>query len=402
MSTPRLSAPSGAEAPAAGLSRAGDLFQILRDGRARTRAELAAMTGLARSTVAAKVDALTAAGLIGPAGEAVSSGGRPPSRFAFQPAAKVVLAVDIGATHALAALTDLGARVLAEASAAIDVAAGPQAVLDLVCGLCAQVLREGGRQARELAGIGIGLPGPVEHSSGRPTNPPIMPGWDGFDVPGYVQRTFPVDVLVDNDVNIMALGERAAYWPEDDNLLFIKVATGIGAGIVSSGVLQRGAVGTAGDLGHVRVPRGDTVLCRCGNYGCLEALASGPAIAAALARTGLAAATSDDVLLLARQGNLQAIQALRQAGRDVGEVLAMCVNLLNPSVIVIGGRLAAAGEHLIAGVREVVYQRSLPLATSRLRIVQSMAADQAGVLGASRMVIDHVLSADSVESLLAS
>ncbi|MBT1003468.1 ROK family protein [Paenarthrobacter sp. DKR-5] len=402
MSTPRLSAPSGAEAPAAGLSRAGDLFQILRDGRARTRAELAAMTGLARSTVAAKVDALTASGLIGPAGEAVSSGGRPPSRFAFQPAAKVVLAVDIGATHALVALTDLGARVLAEASAAIDVAAGPQAVLDLVCGLCTQVLREGGRQARELAGIGIGLPGPVEHSSGRPTNPPIMPGWDGFDVPGYVQRTFPVDVLVDNDVNIMALGERAAYWPEDDNLLFIKVATGIGAGIVSSGVLQRGAVGTAGDLGHVRVPRGDTVLCRCGNYGCLEALASGPAIAAALARTGLAAATSDDVLLLARQGNLQAIQALRQAGRDVGEVLAMCVNLLNPSVIVIGGRLAAAGEHLIAGVREVVYQRSLPLATSRLRIVQSMAADQAGVLGASRMVIDHVLSADSVESLLAS
>ena len=175
-------------------------------------------------------------------------------------------------------------------------------------------------------------------------------------------------MLVDNDVNIMALGERTAHWPEHDNFLFIKVATGIGAGIISSGELQRGANGTAGDLGHVRVPRGDDVLCRCGNYGCLEALASGPAVAAELNASGVPARKGSDVLRLVSDGNLQAIQALRQAGRDVGDVLATVVNLLNPSVIVIGGSLGQAGEHLMAGVREVVYRRSLPLATTHLRI----------------------------------
>lgn len=402
MSSPSAVLASGTSSvPAGGFSRAGELFQLLRDGQARTRAELAEISGLARSTVAARIDALTSSGLIGPAGEAVSSGGRPPSRFAFQPTSKVVLAVDVGATHVLVALTDLGGRVLNEYRAAIDIAAGPTAVLDLMLEHCGTLLRQAGRHTRELAGIGIGLPGPVEHSTGQPANPPIMPGWDGFNVPAYVQRVFDVDVLVDNDVNIMALGERASYWPEDENLLFIKVATGIGAGIVSGGLLQRGADGTAGDIGHVRVPRGDEVLCRCGNYGCLEALASGPAVAAALTAAGIPAETGDDVLALARKGNVQAIQAMRQAGRDIGDVLATCVNLLNPSVIVIGGGLSSAGEYLMAGVREVVYRRSLPLATARLRIVQSMAGDQAGVLGASRMLIDHVLAPASVESLLA-
>ena len=207
-------------------------------------------------------------------------------------------------------------------------------------------------------------------------------------------------MLVDNDVNIMALGERTAHWPEHDNFLFIKVATGIGAGIISSGELQRGANGTAGDLGHVRVPRGDDVLCRCGNYGCLEALASGPAVARELPRQGLPPRTAATCCGWSAEGNLQAIQALRQAGRDVGDVLATVVNLLNPSVIVIGGSLGQAGEHLMAGVREVVYRRSLPLATSHLRIALSMAGDQAAILGASQMVTQHVLSPAVIEATL--
>jgi len=384
-----------------GTSRAGDVFQLLRDGHARTRAELADITGLARSTVAARIDALAASGLIGPAGEAVSSGGRPPSRFAFQPTSRVILAVDVGATHVLIGLTDLSGKVLSELREKIDISLGPVAVLDTVLHHCEEVLSTAGRHERELVGIGIGLPGPVEHSTGKPASPPIMPGWDGFDVPRYVQQRFATDVLVDNDVNIMALGERAMYWPDAENLLFIKVATGIGAGIISGGLLQRGADGTAGDIGHVRVPRGGDVLCRCGNYGCLEAMASGPAVAAVLTAGGVPAATGDDVLELARRGNLAAIQAMRQAGRDVGDVLAACVNLLNPSVIVIGGGLSSAGEYLLAGVREIVYQRSLPLATARLRIVQSMATDHAGVLGAARMVIDHVLGPAGVERLVA-
>jgi predicted NBD/HSP70 family sugar kinase len=382
------------------LSRAGDLFQLLRDGKARTRAELALTTGLARSTVAARIDALIASGLVGPAGEANSSGGRPPSRFAFNPAARAVLAVDVGATHVIAAVTDLSGRVLAERRLAQDVAAGPETVLGRVVKEGKALLKEAGRTPAELAGVGIGLPGPVEHATGKPVKPPIMPGWDGFDVVRYVQRSLPVPVLVDNDVNIMALGERTAHWADHGNFLFIKVATGIGSGIISNGELQRGANGTAGDLGHVRVPRGDDVLCRCGNYGCLEALASGPALAAELGRQGVPASKGSDVLRLVSEGNPQAIQALRQAGRDVGDVLATVVNLLNPSVIVVGGSLGQAGEHLMAGVREVVYRRSLPLATSHLRIALSVAGDQAAILGASQLVTQYVLSPAAIEATL--
>lgn len=393
----------GKDAPAqdaGNLSRAGDLFQLLRDGQARTRAELALTTGLARSTVASRIDALIGSGLVGPAGEATSSGGRPPSRFAFNPAARVVLAVDVGATHVIVAVTDLNGSVLAERRLSQEVADGPEVVLGKVISAGRELLAEAGREPGDLAGMGIGLPGPVEHATGRPVKPPIMPGWDGFDVVPYVQRSLPVPVLVDNDVNIMALGERTAYWPDHENFLFIKVATGIGAGIISSGQLQRGANGTAGDLGHVRVPRGDDVLCRCGNYGCLEALASGPAVARQLKAQGLEAATGADVLRLVAEGNLQAIQALRQAGRDVGDVLATVVNLLNPSMIIIGGSVGEAGEHLVAGIREVVYRRSLPLATTHLRIGISMAGDRAAILGASQMVTQYVLSPAVIEATL--
>ncbi|UZX01841.1 ROK family protein [Arthrobacter sp. CDRTa11] len=382
------------------LARAGDLFQLLRDGKARTRAELALTTGLARSTVAARIDALIASGLIAAAGEANSSGGRPPSRFAFNPAARAVLAVDVGATHVIVALTDLSGAVLAEQRLVQDVADGPETVLGRVVAEGLSLLAKAGRSISDLAGVGIGLPGPVEHATGRPVKPPIMPGWDGFDVVSYVQRSLPGPVLVDNDVNIMALGERSAHWPEHQNFVFIKVATGIGSGIISNGELQRGANGTAGDLGHVRVPRGDDVLCRCGNHGCLEALASGPALAADLTRQGVPASKGSDVLRLVAEGNLPAIQALRQAGRDVGDVLATVVNLLNPSVIVIGGSLGQAGEHLMAGIREVVYRRSLPLATTHLRIALSRAGDQAAIFGASQMVTQHVLSPAAIESTL--
>ncbi|MEC3853996.1 ROK family transcriptional regulator [Paenarthrobacter ureafaciens] len=383
---------------AGNLSRAGNLFQLLRDGQARTRAELAVTTGLARSTVASRIDALISSGLVGPAGEASSSGGRPPSRFAFNPAARVVLAVDVGATHVIVAVTDLGGSILAERRLGQEVADGPEVVLGRVVSAGRALLAEAGRELGDLAGVGIGLPGPVEHDSGKPVKPPIMPGWDGFDVVTYVQRSLPVPVLVDNDVNIMALGERTTYWPDHDNFLFVKVATGIGAGIISSGELQRGANGTAGDLGHVRVPRGDDVLCRCGNHGCLEALASGPAVARQLQSQGLEASTGADVLRLVGEGNLQAIQALRQAGRDVGDVLATVVNLLNPSMIIIGGSVGEAGEHLVAGIREVVYRRSLPLATTHLRIGISMAGDRAAILGASHMVTQYVLSPAVVEN----
>jgi len=378
--------------------RTSDVFELLRDGIPRTRAQLAEETGMARSTIAARVDVLLRMGLVAPVGGARSTGGRPPSLIAMNPAARVVAGVDVGATHAVAALTDLSGAVLGERRAALDVADGPDVVLGWVTSAIAELLEETKRPVRDLAAVGIGLPGPVEHSSGRPINPPIMPGWDRYDVPGHLQRTYAVPVLVDNDVNIMALGERGAYLPDVEDLIFVKVATGIGAGIISGSRLQRGAQGTAGDLGHVRVSAGDGVLCRCGNEGCLEAIAAGPALAAALAAGGLSVDSTAGVVELVRAGNAAAVQEVRRAGRDIGEVLATMVNLMNPSAVVIGGRLADAGEHLLAGIREVVYQRSLPLATEHLRIVASRAGAQAGVLGAATMAVEHALSPEAIEA----
>lgn len=389
--------------PPVATSGSGALFQLLRDGRARTRSELAALTSLARSTVSTRVDALLTSGLLAPVGEAASTGGRPPARFALHAAARVVVAVDLGATHASIAITDLAGQVLAERTVPLDIADGPQVVLDEVTSLASELLVSVGRARDEVAGIGIGVPGPVEHLTGRPANPPIMPGWHDFDIPAYVARTFDTTVLVDNDVNLMALGEYVTRWSDHKHLLFVKVATGIGAGIIADGGLDRGAKGTAGDLGHVQVPTGRVqIVCRCGNNGCLEAIAAGPAVAAGLRESGVDADGSQGVVDAVMRGDVDAVQAIRQAGRDIGGVLATCVNLLNPSVIVIGGKLAEAGEYLLAGVREVVYQRSLPLATNDLRIVNTTTGTRAGVLGASAMVIDAVLSPEAVETYLAS
>lgn len=385
----------------AGNPGAGDIFQILRDGRARTKSELAALTGLARSTVSTRVDALLGLGLIAPAGEAASTGGRPPARVAFNPLAGTVLAVDLGATHATVAIADLGGRLLDASTHELDISDGPRIVLDAILAQGRRLLDRGAHEAGGLVGVGIGVPGPVEHSTGRPTNPPIMPGWDRFDVPGYVQRTFDVPVLVDNDVNILALGERALSWPGIDDLVFVKVSTGIGAGIISGGALQRGAQGSAGDMGHVQVPYSHDSPRPPGDERDLEAIASGTAIAADLRAQGVDARAGSDVVALVRAGNTAAITATRQAGREVGEVLATVVNMLNPSIIVVGGSIARAGEHLLAGVREVVYRRSIPLATQHLGIVQSQAGERAGALGAAIMVTQHVLSPASVESRIA-
>lgn len=380
---------------------AGEIFQILRDGTARTKAELAALTGLARSTVSVRVDALLGAGLLRPAGEAASTGGRPPARVAFNPRAGLVLAVDLGATHATIALADLAGDFLDSHTRTVDIGDGPEKLLDAILRDGATLLDSPAAVGLPLLGIGIGVPGPVEHSSGRPTNPPIMPGWDRFDVPGFVQRTFDVPVLVDNDVNILALGEHATAWPDVDDLVFVKVSTGIGAGIIAGGQLQRGAQGSAGDMGHVQVPGGVGSARDADDERDLEALASGSALAAALRAQGHDARGPADVIDLVRSGDAAAIAATRQAGRDVGEVLATVVNLLNPSIIVLGGSIARAGEHLLAGVREVVYRRSIPLATQHLAIVQSQAGDRAAVLGAAIMVARDVLSPASIDRRLA-
>ncbi|WP_027344162.1 ROK family transcriptional regulator [Hamadaea tsunoensis] len=379
---------------------AGEMFQLLRDGQPRTRADLAAITGQARSTIAARLDLLVSAGLIGPAGEANSTGGRPPATFAFRPNAKIVLAVEVGVAYAHVAVTDLAATILAETEEPLAITDGPQIVLSLIAESAKKLIALAGRSLDELASVGVGLPGPVDYLTGRPISPPIMAAWDDADVPGILQRLLGPPVLVDKDVNLMALGEHRRAWPDTADMIFVNVANNIGSGIISDGELRRGAQGAAGDIGHIPVPNAAGLLCRCGNVGCLEAIASGNAIAASLQARGLDTADIGDVVALVRSGDVAASQAVRQAGREIGTVVASCVSILNPALIVIGGVVATASEHLIAGIRESVYQSSLPRATEHLRIATSRNTSQVGILGASVMAAEHVLSPRAIDALI--
>lgn len=379
----------------------GHLLQLFRDGIPHTRAELAEVTGLARSTISLRLEPLIALGLVAPASEVISTGGRPSASLVLNKSAYLVAGVDFGATHAMAALSDLGGNVLASIDTKRQVSDGPEVCLRWMIEELKHLLSGQGKSPENLLAIGIGLPGPVEHSSGKPANPPIMPGWDGYDVPARVNQELSAKVLVDNDVNVMALGERHVSYPDVDHLIFLKAATGIGSGIISGGRLQRGAQGTAGDIGHVRVARVGDIACHCGNFGCLEAVAGSPAIIKNVTDQGLPIRNTSDLIDATKRAKVEAIQAVRQAGRDIGEVLSTCVSLLNPQTIVIGGTLALAGEHLIAGVREVVYSRSMPLASENLSIVQSKAGKEAGIIGASVMAIEHVLDSETVDSMVA-
>jgi len=378
---------------------AGSVLQLIRDREGMTRSDLARITGLARSTVAQRVDALLAHELVYEAGGTASTGGRPPTLLTFNQAAGVVLVADLGATHSRLAASDLAGAPLAEEAFDMDIAAGPERVLGHVNEHFSALLGELGRTPEDVRGIGIGVPGPVAFHKGQPVKPPIMPGWNGFPIPRWFAAHYDAPVLVDNDVNIMALGEHWANWRETEHLMFVKVGTGIGCGIVAGRAIHRGAQGAAGDIGHIRLPGHEDVRCRCGNLGCVEAVAGGGALARRLTEAGLEAADSRDVVRLLRADDATAVRMVREAGRYLGEVLAGCVNFFNPGVIVIGGDVGEAPE-LLAGVREVTIQRSLPLATGELAIVASRLGDRAGVVGAAIMVVEHVLAPDVVDRVV--
>jgi predicted NBD/HSP70 family sugar kinase len=382
-----------------GVNTPGELLSLIRAGTAVTRADLARHTGLARSTVAQRVDALLGSGLVLEAGGTASTGGRPPTALAFNDQSGVVLVADLGATHARVAVTDLAGAPLAEQAGDLDIALGPDDVLTWVSERFAELLKAAAKPVADVRGLGIGVPGPVEFHTGRPVNPPIMPGWDGFDIPAWFADRYGAPVLVDNDVNIMARGEHWVHWRDTSHLLLVKVGTGIGCGIVADGHIHRGARGAAGDIGHIRATA-DDVICRCGNIGCLEAIAGGQALAARLASTGADASNSRDVVRLVRDGDASAMRMVRDAGRTLGEVLAGTVNFFNPAVIVIGGDIAEAHAQLLAGVREGIFSRSLPLATRDLRIVPCRLGDRAGVTGAAITAIEHVLAPAAVDRTL--
>ena len=242
-----------------------------------------------------------------------------------------------------------------------------------------------------------------------------MPGWDGYPIRERFAERFAAPVWVDNDVNVLALGEwRTGIAQGHDNVVVIKIGTGIGAGIISDGRLHRGAQGSAGDVGHIQVVDDASVICRCGNIGCLEALAGG----AAIGRHGEAAAlegrsarlraaldehgelSAEDVARAAAFGDAVAVELLQSAGRRVGYMLASVVNFFNPSLIIIGGGVAQSGDQLLASIRETVYRRSLPLATRELLIQRSSLGLLGGVNGTSALVVDQLFARESIERWL--
>ncbi|MBA2317318.1 MAG: ROK family transcriptional regulator [Euzebyales bacterium] len=389
-----------AETNSAPTNGTGRIVELIRQGRARTRADLLRETGFARATVRQRLEALLDAGLVVPDVERPSTGGRPSETFAFNRAAGVLLVADIGASQARIALTDLAAGVLAERFGDIAIADGPDAVLGWVRERFAELLSQVGCGPESVRGLGLGVPGPVEFGSGRTVSPPIMTGWDGFPIPSYFAEAYGCPVVVDNDVNIMALGEHRACWSESPHLFMIKAGTGIGSAIVTDGVVYRGAQGAAGDLGHIRIAEDAVALCRCGNVGCVEAVAGGWALARDLSELGVEVANTRQVVALVRDGKPEAVRLLRAAARVLGEAVADAVSLLNPSIVVVGGDLAQAHEQLLAGIREVVYSRSLPLATRYLRIVRSGLHERAGVLGAAELVLQELFSPAAVERAL--
>jgi predicted NBD/HSP70 family sugar kinase len=382
--------------PSLALPTPGALFHIIRREDGVTRADLGRLTGLSRASVSQRVDRLIDSGLVREASDQPSGGGRPPSSLVFAGDVGVVLAADLGATHARLAVVDLAGNLLAELAEDLDIADGPQ-ILDVVEKQFSELLDRAGRRPDEVHGIGVGVPGPVEFETGRPVNPPLMPGWDGYSIPDRLSRGFDVPILVDNDVNIMAVGEYFTNWATKRDLLFVKVGTGVGCGIITEGQIYRGAQGAAGDIGHIRVAAETETVCKCGNVNCLEAIAGGAAIARAARERGCEVANSRDVVELARAHDPDVVQLVRDGGRVLGGVLASLVNAFNPDLIVIGGDMAEAHEQLFAGVREIVYQRATPLATRDLEITPSPLGDRAGRAGAAVMAIQHVLQPGRID-----
>jgi glucokinase-like ROK family protein len=314
---------------------------------------------------------------------------------------------ELGATSLAGGVSDLAGNLLVQHEEPFDVADGPDHALDRLVEVFNSLLKEASVPKSELWGIGLGVPGPVEFSTGRPISPPIMPGWHAYPIRERLGSLFQVPVWVDNDVNLMALGElRSGRARGEQNVVYLKIGTGIGAGIICEGKLYRGTQGCAGDVGHVAVPEGSDIVCRCGNRGCLEALAGG----AALARDGTLAAksgqtpylaavlkegrevTAEEIARAAQRGDAVSTELLLRSGRLVGEVLATIVSFYNPALVLVGGGIAAAGDKLLAAIRESVYRCSLPLATRDLEISLSPLGDQAGLRGAAAMVTDELFA----------
>lgn len=369
-----------------------------------SRTDLSTQLDYSRASVTGIVGRMLDARILTEAGEGKSAGGRRPFLLDVNPGLGYVAGVDIGATSLDVAVADFRGAVLERAAEPADVRGRPDEFLARVADLVTELLARRGAAPGDLIGLGVGVPGPVEFVPGVLIAPPLMPLWEGFPIKGSLRERFPAArVAVDNDVNIMARGEHQAGAGRGlDHFLFIKIGTGIGCGIISHGEVYRGADGAAGDVGHICVDYNGPV-CHCGNQGCLEIMAAGPAIAAAararaaagesaflaarLAERG--ALTAVDVGDAAAAGDRAALEIIRRSGRMIGGVLATLVNFYNPQAVFIGGGVAHIGNGLLSAIRQATLRRATALSTRRLRVEYSALGEDAGVIGGIWLALEH-------------
>ena len=380
----------------------GQVFSLIRDGRALTRSEVGRLTGLSRTAVAARLTALIDSGLVveGVA-DAASTAGRPPAHLLFNRDAGVVLAGAIGRSRTQLGVCDLDGQVLGELDLDQEVGPGPDELMPRVVDGFRTLLADVGRRPTAVRAVGLSIPGTVDFDGGASLDSPIMAGWDGVRLAPFLASLTDAPVFVDNDANVMALSERRGHLEAHRDLLFVKASTGIGVGIVCGGEVLRGAWGAAGEIGHTKSAAAEGLSCRCGDTGCVETLAAGWALVQAARERGSDVHHVRDLVALAVAGDPDARHAVREAGRRIGEALAAAVNLLNPEAVVVGGDLALAYDSFVAGLRETVYSHASALATRELRIVPVTHGEHSGVVGCAAMAIREVLDSTAVDRALA-
>lgn len=385
-----------------------ELVDLIRKCGESSKADLAASTGYSRTKITSSIDSLLVKRILTVNNSTEYSGGRRSKTFSLNGKLGLVAGVDIGATSIDLGISDFSGRLLVRASEPALVKDGPIKILGRVCSLLEKMLNENRLSHEIMNGIGIGVPGPVDFLMGTLVSPPIMPGWDRYPIIQTIQQWFPfANVVVDNDVNVMALGEiNQGAGKGAANLIFVKIGTGIGSGIICEGEIYRGSSGCAGDIGHISVNKSGP-LCHCGNRGCLEALAAGPAIAERALMAAQACKSpillshyemnggflrTEDVGEAAKEGDAQANDIIRESGQFIGDVLASLVNFFNPQMIVIGGGVSNLGNLLLSSIRQAVLNRSTPLATRDLQIVFSETGPDAGVIGAANLAMDYMFT----------
>lgn len=387
-----------------------ELLTQLRTRGPMTRSEIGAATGWARPTVNRRIEELESIGIVRPLSMPSRTGGRPAQGFTFDPSCAVILAIDIATTVTTIALCDLDGAPAAVRTIGTGAEDEPEHALDLIetaaDALLADTGDDGATGPYRLCAVSIAVTTRVETATGNIIQAPVMQHWENHNLRDHFSTHYHVPAFVENDANVRALckahrmaadGERMVA-----DLLYIHAGMGLGAGIVSNGEIMHGAFGGAGDIGHIHVfgATGAESPCRCGNLGCVEATAGGWAVLEALQDAGEPARTLADVVDLAAHGDVETVRLVRQAGRLIGDVVSACVNMLNPSCIVVGGELSHCGELLMSGVRERVWARAQPLAAAPLRIESCDDEARAGIVGLAYAAIDQGLtSADFLRRL---